>query len=133
MAWMTRAAAKFFFSSLLLSLLSDSISAADWVRGRFGTNEFVFGAKGGLLFAIAPSGFRTPEPRGLIRLGYPVLTNDGYDLVNFIAVEPVVNGKKGYSELEKSKLDGVSGKRFWIVSREADETALKVRIGVERF
>jgi hypothetical protein len=106
---------------------------AEWVRGGFGTNELVYGSKGGLLFALPPSGFRTQEPRGLIRLGYPVLTNGGYDLVNFIAIEPVVNGRKAFSELEKSDLDGVRGKRLWVISETADEQKLAVRIGVERF
>ncbi len=68
----------------------------------------------GLQFAIPPSGFRGGGgPRGLIRLGYPVLTNAGYDLINFIAIEPVVQGRKGFSELESSHLDGVQGKRIW--------------------
>ncbi|HEY6227725.1 MAG TPA: hypothetical protein VI282_11445, partial [Verrucomicrobiae bacterium] len=68
---------------LLTHLLCLSIAptfGADWVEGRFGTNEFVWGSKGGLVFAIPPSGFRAREPRGLIRLGYPVLTNGAYDL-----------------------------------------------------
>ena len=63
------------------------------------------------LAPIPPSGFKGHEPRGLIRLGYPVLTNGGYELINFIAIEPVVRGRKGFSELEKSKLDGVNGVR----------------------
>ena len=52
-------------------------------------------------------------PRGLIRIGYPTLTNGGYDLINFIALEPVVGGARGYSELEPSRFDGRQGKFFW--------------------
>jgi hypothetical protein len=39
-------------------------------------------------------------------------------MVNFIAVEPIVTGQKrrGFSELEPSRLDGVRGKRFWSVN-----------------
>jgi hypothetical protein len=44
-----------------------------------------------------------------------VLTNGGYDLLNFIAVEPVVAGVKCYSELEPSQLDNLTGKRLWAV------------------
>jgi hypothetical protein len=62
---------------------------------------------------VAPAGFRSGEPRGLIRLGYPVLAGGGYDLINFIAIEPIVNGRRGFSELEHSRLDGITGKRIW--------------------
>jgi hypothetical protein len=90
-------------------------------------------------------------PRGLIRLRYPVLADGAYDLINFIAVEPVVRGRKGFSELERSQLDGVPGKRLWAVNPEAPDQGvtnphtgqlvrlesgaerLAVRVGVERF
>ena len=73
--------------------------------------------RGGLLWAIAPGGFRPASgPRGLIRVGYPTSTNGGYNLINFIAVEPIVRGQRGFSELEASALDGTRGKRLWAVS-----------------
>jgi hypothetical protein len=53
-------------------------------------------------------------PRGLFRIGCPL--KDGGKtpgLINFIAVEPIVNGRRGYSELERSQSDGQPGKRFW--------------------
>jgi hypothetical protein len=90
-------------------------SEVEWVRGGVNTNAAVWGIRGGLQFAIHPAGFSGGEggPRGLIRIGYPTLTNGGYDLVNFVAVEPIVRGRKGFSELEKSALDGKPGKMFW--------------------
>ncbi len=88
-------------------------SEAGWVRPGVNTNQPVWGLRGGLQFAVPPGGFRWSGPRGLIRLGHPVLTNGGYDLINFIAVEPVVKGRKGFSELERSRLDGVQGKLIW--------------------
>lgn len=98
---------------LVVLFLRQSSPAADWVRAGVNTNQPVWGVRGGLLWAVSPGGFRPGnEPRGLIRLGYPILTNGGYDLVNFIAVEPVVKGRKGFSELERSRLDGTQGKRF---------------------
>ncbi|MBE0544727.1 MAG: hypothetical protein IH623_25600 [Verrucomicrobia bacterium] len=101
---------------ILVSLILQATQAADWVRAGVNTNQPVYGLRGGLLWAVAPGGFRArSEPRGLIRLGYPILTNGGYDLVNFIAVEPVVKGRKGFSELEHSQLDDTQGKRFWAV------------------
>ncbi len=56
----------------------------------------------------------------MIRLGYPVLRGEGYDLINFIAIEPIVNGRRGFSELEHSHLDGVAGKRIWAESLSND-------------
>jgi hypothetical protein len=92
--------------------------AADggWVRGGLTTNAPIWGIEGGLQFALHPGGFTggTGGPRGLIRLGYPTLTNGNCDLINFIAVEPIVKGTKGYSELEKSSSDQKPGKLFWV-------------------
>src|SRR4051812_35448112 len=122
-----------FFVSLIVALSAPPLFGAEWAQGKPGTNEFVLGAKGGLLFAIPPSGFKEREPRGLIRLGYPVLTNGGYELVNFVAIEPVVRGRKGFSELEKSKLDGVNGKRIWVISQSFTPAKLNVTLGIEAF
>jgi hypothetical protein len=114
-------------------------SAPDWLRGRFNPLQPAWfnllqpawGLHGGLVYAILPgiskgttgepsNNTATPPaarsatvPRGLIRLFSPVLDGGRYDLVNFIAVEPVVGGKRGLSELELSRLDGVPGKRIW--------------------
>ena len=101
----------------LLVLLSSATHAGDtrWIRAGQNTNAAIWGIQGGLQFALHPAGFagRDGGPRGLIRIGYPTLTNSQYDLINFIAVEPIVNGRKGFSELEQSSLDQKPGKRFW--------------------
>jgi hypothetical protein len=101
--------------ALLAGICMTHASAVEWVRAGVNTNAAVWGIRGGLQFALHPAGFAGREggPRGLIRIGYPTLTNGGYDLVNFIAVEPIVKGRKGFSELEKSALDGKHGKVFW--------------------
>src|SRR6266436_3019606 len=100
---------------VLVVLLAEAsrASAGDWIRPGINTNQPVWGIRGGLLWAVAPAGFRAGEPRGLIRLGYPVLPEGRYDLINFIAIEPIVRGQRGFSELEHSELDGVPGKRIW--------------------
>ena len=90
--------------------------AADWIRPGANTNQAVWGISGGLLWAVPPAGFRGGEPRGLIRLGYPILSESGYDLINFVAIEPIVGRNRGFSELEHSKLDGTQGKRIWAES-----------------
>lgn len=96
-------------------LLISSGNSADWMRAGQTTNSPIWGVEGGLNFALHPGGFTEGDggPRGLIRLGYPTLPDGGYDLINFIAVEPVVAGRKGFSELEKSSFDQKNGKLFW--------------------
>src|ERR1051325_3912793 len=97
---------------ILGTIFTSSLAAsgADWVRFGLNTNQPVWGIRGGLIWALPPAGFRGGEPRGLIRLGYPVLAGEGYDLINFIAIEPIVHGRRGFSELERSVLDGCPGK-----------------------
>lgn len=88
---------------------------ADWIRAGSNTNQPVWGIAGGLQFAISPGGFTggAGGPCGLIRIGYPTLPGSHYDLINFIAIEPIVAGRRGYSELEPSHFDGQPGKFFW--------------------
>lgn len=101
------------FASLLLA--AGTAVGADWIRAGVNTNQPVWGLPGGLQFAIFPGGFTGGDggPRGLIRIGYPTLAGGKYDLINFIAVEPVVGQARGFSELEKSRFDGRPGKFFW--------------------
>ena len=125
--------------------------AADWIRAGLNTNVAAWGLRNGLRWGL-PAGRRSFDgPRGLIRVRYPVLANGEYDLINFIAVEPVVGPHKGFSELERSTLDGVAGKRLWAIHPGAPEQldnqlvagqitqldsgvqSLTVRVGVERF
>jgi hypothetical protein len=124
-------------------------AAAEWIRPGISTNQPVWGIRGGLLWALPPAGFRSGEPRGLIRLGYPVLPGGRYDLINFIAVEPIVKGRRGFSELEQSELDGLTGKRICALGQAAGDSPnpisgklqknsnsqeeLEVMLGVEKF
>jgi hypothetical protein len=101
---------------LMLMAAASVAAGGDWLRPGLNTNQPVWGVRGGLLWAVPPAGFRGGEPRGLIRLGYPVLAEKRYDLINFIAIEPIVAGHRGFSELERSRLDGVPGKRIWAES-----------------
>lgn len=111
-------------------------SSPDWVRGKLDIFQPVWGLRGGLLFSIHPgeakkatgqavqrgvpsndiaaiSTMNAQAPRGLIRLFSPVLDGGKYDLINFIAIEPVVGGRRDLSELQASRLDRVPGKRIW--------------------
>ena len=77
-------------ASLLLT--AGMAVGADWIRAGVNTDRPVWGLRGGLQFAIFPGSFTGGDggPRGLIRIGYPTLAGGKYDLINFIAVEPVV-------------------------------------------
>jgi hypothetical protein len=98
---------------MMLVLVALHGPAAEWVRPGLTTNQPVWGLREGLRWAIYPGGFLAGGPRGLIRLGYPVLPGGSYDLINFIAIEPVVKGRRGFSELERSQADRLPGKRIW--------------------
>ena len=79
------------------------------------TGQPVWGLRNGLRFGVWPGaigGRGEGGPRGLIRAGYPALPNGDCLLVNFIAIEPVVQGQRarGFSELEPSTTDGRPGK-----------------------
>lgn len=78
--------------------------------GAAGTAPQMIGLEDGLKISLWPGG----GPRGLIRICAPkVFPADPFPLVNFIAIEPIVKGQRGYSELEKGS-DGRPGKRMWL-------------------
>jgi hypothetical protein len=104
----------------------DGPAVIEWVRAGKNVEGWTWGIRGHLLWGLAPpTGKPLDGPRGLIRLRYPVLPGGAYDLLNFIAVEPIVDGRKGFSELEPSRLDDLQGKRFWVVEpgRTGDSAA----------
>jgi hypothetical protein len=85
-----------------------------WVQGEHEGYRPCWGIAKGLLFGIHPgTGKGDGEPRGLIRIYSPVLAGRKYDLINFIAIEPIVAGRRGFSEMEHSRLDREQGKRIW--------------------
>ncbi|MGH9914760.1 MAG: hypothetical protein ACRD63_05665, partial [Pyrinomonadaceae bacterium] len=80
----------------------------------------------------SPGGIR--GPRGLIRVGVPGRSGGEPELINFIAIEPVIKGggsrfsRMGFSELEMSQLDsGMRGKRLWVTTTPGDLTTLPVK------
>jgi hypothetical protein len=127
------------WAAVVIPWAAPQVQAVEWVRGGANGKEAIWGIRGGLQFAIPPA---SHGPRGLIRVLYPTLPGGRYDLINFIAVEPIVNGRRGFSELERSRLDKVAGKRLWVepdggqgeLSREADGVErLRVVVHVEAF
>ncbi|HEY3988238.1 MAG TPA: hypothetical protein VGM02_03000 [Acidobacteriaceae bacterium] len=97
---------------------SASISS-QWIQPHAPGDPLIWGRKDGILFGLpSPGGLR--GPRGLIRVGLLSPTTGQPELINFIAVEPVILGpgsrqsRMAFSELEPSRLDpGQHGKRLW--------------------
>src|SRR5438105_8404784 len=93
---------RFIFVLVLMAVVASPVLASDWVQ-----QDGHWGRRGGLQFGIYPaslSGEGTGGPKGLIRIWAPVKKGGRYRLVNFIAVEPVVQGRKGFSELESRRM-----------------------------
>jgi hypothetical protein len=126
---------------------------SSWIRPTKGGESLIWGRKDGVIFGL-PSNGGLPGPRGLIRVGVISPNTGSAELLNFIAIEPVVAGRgsrgdrMAFSELEPSQMDvGALGKRLWVeddpagqlsVSSERSDGGksierLTVRIEVERF
>jgi hypothetical protein len=129
-----------------------------WVRPTKPGDPLIWGRRDGIVFGLHSSG-GIKGPRGLIRIGlYATPQAAAPELLNFVAVEPVVQGagarfdRMAFSELEMSQLDaGQRGKRMWVDQETSAENGipagkvetlhagkatverLTVRIDVERF
>ena len=90
----------------------DATAHPTWIRpsGASG-DEPRWGHPDGVQLGLHP----IPGPPGLLRIFAPYLGHPSHRLVNFVAVEPIVEGQteRGFSELEHSALDDARGKRFW--------------------
>jgi len=120
-----------------------------WLRPKDPQGALIWGRRDGLIFGLpSPGGIR--GPRGLIRVGILGRSGGEPELINFIAIEPVIRGagsrfgRMGFSELEMSELDpGKRGKRLWVATTQGELTTLaakpqpverlSVRIEVEPF
>ena len=112
---------------------------ADWLRPQAPGDPLVWGRKDGLVFGL-PSPGGLPGPRGLIRVGIFSKEHARPELVNFIAIEPVITGpgprrsRMAFSELEPSGLDpGQRGKRLTPKDTYSTAEELTLSIDVERF
>jgi hypothetical protein len=130
---------------------------SQWVRPMKPGDPLVWGRRDGVVFGLfSPGGIK--GPRGLIRVGLFTPGTNEPQLLNFIAVEPVIQGpgqrfdRMAFSEMEMSVLDpGLRGKRMWVHPENGDNKnasagtlktlhvgdatleRLSVRIDVERF
>lgn len=112
-----------FITLAVAIALAQSAPAGEWLLPDNPGAPPRWGRTDGIAFALHPAPIGrtggpagaargTGGPRGLIRIGYPVLPDGGHALINFIAVEPIVRGRRGYSEMEPSATDGQPGKVF---------------------
>ncbi|MGV8879769.1 MAG: hypothetical protein ACOH2A_12135 [Sphingobacteriaceae bacterium] len=89
----------------------------DWIRPENAKAAAVWGIRGGIVFSLWPYGIESPGdqqgggPRGLIRVGYE--SGGHVYLINYIAIEPVVDNKIEFSEISPSKVDDQWGKLLW--------------------
>lgn len=132
--------------------LADPVVEGSWVRppAEEKAAKPVWGLAEGLRIGIAP----LPGPRGLLRVYTPYLGQPDWRMINFIAIEPIIEGqtRRAYSELERSSLAEGTGKVMWSVDHPDDWTprdptrpargaiggengvaTLTVLIGIEKF
>lgn len=77
--------------------LADPIIDGPWLRPAQGVPaKPVWGHKEGISVGLWPM----PGPRGLIRIYTPYVGQQRPRMINFIAIEPIVAGERGQSELE---------------------------------
>ncbi|WP_309712222.1 hypothetical protein [Armatimonas sp.] len=72
------------------------MATTPWRQPLKADDPLVWGLSEGLAVGIAP----TPGPLGLLRIYAPYLGQPYPRMVNFIAIEPIVGGQRGFSELE---------------------------------
>jgi hypothetical protein len=139
------------FSALALA------QSSQWLIPTKPDDPLVWGRRDGIVFGLSsPGGIK--GPRGLIRIGLFTPDKSEPQLLNYIAVEPVVLGagprmdRMAFSELEMSEMDpGERGKRMWVGPASAVDKSLplgtlqtlhagekiierlSVRINVEKF
>jgi len=110
----------FFLSTLDAAQPVPPVEQGGWLVPAEGDNSMPYwGHKNGI-------GVMAPAyhcPRGLIGIYTPYLGLPEFQPLNFVAIEPVVRGCRGYSEMERSTLDGVQGLRLWTsdaIARKSD-------------
>lgn len=114
-----------FCCAMLFVLLSHTASAqTQWIRPETLTDKQQWGLHEGIIFSLWPSGVETGDkgaggPRGLLRVGYE--HQGKIYLINYIAIEPIVDGKIEFSEISPSATDGKWGKLIWPGNSEADD------------
>jgi len=93
------------------------VAKPQWIRPDNEKSPPVWGIHNGIVVSLWPATVEKDGPgyeggpRGLLRVGYEYMGT--VYLINYIAVEPVVNGDMEFSEVSPSRVDGNWGKLFW--------------------
>jgi len=93
----------------------------NWIQPGKGNRQQTWGLHNGIVFSLWPNGVESTDkgtggPRGLLRIGYEY--QGKVYLINFIAIEPVVEGRMEFSEISPSAVDGKWGKLLWTGDNE---------------
>ena len=105
------------FCTAFLSNAQNNTSSSIWIRPETEKDAPMWGIKNGITVALWPASIENTKPvgdggpRGLLRIGYDYMGTNF--LINFIAVEPVVNDDMEFSEISPSAVDNKWGKLFW--------------------
>jgi hypothetical protein len=100
-----------------ISIAQQLTAPPQWIRPENEKSPPVWGIHNGIVVGLWPAPIESTGqnseggPRGLLRIGYEF--KGTVYLVNFIAVEPVVDGDMEFSEVSASQVDGKLGKLFW--------------------
>jgi hypothetical protein len=90
--------------------LAKPLADGAWLRPAQGPRaQPVWGLQGGLAIGL----WSTSGPRGLIRVYAPYLGQPRPRMVNYIAIEPIVKGARGQSELETGRQGPQGGLAMW--------------------
>jgi hypothetical protein len=111
----------FITIGLLLQLPVLAQNKVNWIMPDPSNRQQTWGIPNGIVFSLWPYGVETGDmgnggPRGLLRMGHNY-QGKTY-LINFIAIEPIVNGKIEFSEISPSRVDGKWGKVLWASDTE---------------
>lgn len=120
-------------AALMCIQLNVSGQATDWIR----RDSTVWGARNGMVVGLWPAAIENLKqganggPRGLFRIGYEYMGLVYH--INYIAVEPVVNGKIEFSEISPSASDGKWGKLMWVSDTFNTADAVGMYVQIEKF
>ncbi|HEY9534016.1 MAG TPA: hypothetical protein VIQ77_05745 [Mucilaginibacter sp.] len=116
----------FFCCAIFFVLLFNHAAHAQtqWIRPETSADKPMWGIHNGIVFCLWPNAVETGNkgsggPRGLIQVGYEY--QGKIYLINYIAIEPIVDGKIEFSEISPSATDGKWGKLIWASDKKTND------------